>query len=108
LSVHNVVCGQFEVVSSVEELHEYVDKDSLPSSLGGTVDFSQSAWLAFQQVCLVTYEYTLMHSWTWVHWSSPDSSQPSPLCYLRKSTITQPCRCCHHFRFIFFHTVVSQ
>jgi len=42
------------MLSSVDELHEYVDKDSLPSSVGGTVDFDQSVWLSYQRVCLLT------------------------------------------------------
>jgi len=49
------MCGQFEIVSSVEELHDYVDKDSLPTSLGGTVNSCQSDWLSYQRVHLMSY-----------------------------------------------------
>jgi len=50
-----VVCAQIEIISTVEDLYEFVDKDSVPSSLGGTLDFSQPAWLSFQRVCLLAF-----------------------------------------------------
>ena len=50
-----IICCQVEIVSSVEELHEYVDKDSLPSSLGGSVNLRQSDWLSYQRVHLASF-----------------------------------------------------
>jgi len=43
------------MVSSVEEFYNYVDKDSLPSSLGGSVNTAQSDWISYQQVGLCLY-----------------------------------------------------
>ena len=45
-----VVCFQLEIISSVQDLYNFVSKDSLPTSLEGTLEFSPAAALSFQRV----------------------------------------------------------